>query len=245
MAEETKTSKVPAIAATSLAGLTSALIGSFFGVAGTAVGLAIGSLISGLAAEYYERWIRKVHTTLHDRLIKKDSPAPSSRDVKITEKRKDGYTQYFTGVLLDEQPQEIKKKWNLKWALAIMVVTFIVGLSSITLIEFAKGSPISGGNNGTTLSGLLGSPTQTKTRPTTVVRPTWTDTEPPTSSWTSAPDSNEPTTTTVPTTTNSPPETMTTTPPHTSTSSPTTSVPVTTPQVTTAPQMTNQIQATS
>lgn len=225
MAEEKKDSKVPEIVATSLAGLTSAYVGSYFGVAGTTIGLAFGSLVSGIAAEYYKVAIKHGTNTLKDRLKKKDSnAAPSSRDIKITEKRADGYTGYFSGTLLEAPPKAVKwNKLNWKWAITIMVVTFVVGFGSISILEFAKGSPISGGNHGTTLSGLFGQATQTKVTKTSSSRME-TTTETP---WT--------TTTIVPTTTQVP-ESTTISP--ASSSTPQTSDTVTSPDNSTVPTTT-------
>lgn len=223
MTENNKDSKVPEIVATSLAGLTSAYVGSYFGVAGTTIGLAFGSLVSGIAAEYYKVAIKHGTNTLKDRLKKKDSnAAPSSRDIKITEKRADGYTGYFSGTLLEAPPKAVKWKMNWKWAITIMVVTFVVGFGSISILEFAKGSPISGGNSGTTLSGLFGQATQTKVTKTKSPR-TETTTETP---WS---------TTIVPTTTQVP-ESTTTSPAPSST--PQTSDTVTSPDNSTVPTTT-------
>jgi hypothetical protein len=224
MAEEENKSKVPQIVAGSLAVFTSALVGSLFGVAGTTVGLAFGSLVSGLAAEIYERPLTKAHNTLKSKLKKKDESAPpSSHDVKITEKSKYGDTRFFTGVLIDEPPKP-HRKFNAQWAIIVAVLTFVIGFGSITIIEFAKGSPISGGNSGTTLSGLLGNPIKTKPE-TTTEHPEWTTTE------------------VVPTTTVTPSFTETTTPsitstPETSSSLPTTSSSGAAITTDTAPQIT-------
>lgn len=229
MAEEPKKSKVPQIVAGSLAVLTSAGIGSIFGVAGTTVGLAFGSLVSGLAAEIYERPLEKAHDTLKSKLTKKKFPEVSSpQDVKITEKSRYGDTRFFTGVLLDQPPKPVRRKFNPKWAILVAIITFVVGLGSVTLIEFAKGSPISGGNSGTTLSGLLGKPTKTVEKSPTS-HPEWTTTQdyPTTTAPTFSETTTEPSTTnnsqtSTPSTTNS--ETTVTTTPQETTSQ---SVPVT------------------
>lgn len=226
---EKKASKLPEIAATSLATLTSALVGSLFGIAGTMVGLAFGSLISGLATEIYKHWFTKAHDSLKNRLTKKDaSAAPSPRDIRITERRADGYTGYFSGVLQEAPPkktsQDFLKRLNWKWAIAVTAITFVVGFGSISLIEVAKGSPISGGNSGTTISGLLGNSTQT---PTTTHRPTETDTS--TETTTEKPlSSTETTTITVPRTTTSSPATSSSQSSSETTNTPTSSVAPTT-----------------
>lgn len=234
--KEAKKSKVPTIVATAFAGLTAGYLGSFFGVTGTTVGLAFGSLVSGLSAELYEHYFSKAHDSLKNRLTKKSaSAAPSPRDIRITEKRADGYTGYFSGVLMEVPPKktDFLKRLNWKWAVAIATLTFIIGFGSISLIEVAKGSPISGGNSGTTISGLLGNSTQTTT---TTHRPTETDTWTETTTEESL-SSTKTTTTTVPSTTTSSSATSSSQSPSETTNPETSSVAPTMTTVSQAPQI--------
>jgi hypothetical protein len=110
------------------AAVTSAVIGSFFGVAGTVAGAAIGSVASTLATSIYER---SLNTT---------------RD-RIRARRNAG------GGVDEERPvPPPPRPWG-RW-LGATAMVFLLGMLVVTGVELVKGSSIAG-TPGTSVGGVL------------------------------------------------------------------------------------------
>jgi hypothetical protein len=108
------------------AAVTSAVIGSFFGVAGTVAGAAIGSVASTVATSLYERSLNSTRDRIRARLN-------------------------AGGVDVEERP-EPPRPWA-RWA-GVSALVFLVGMLVVTGVEFVKGSSIAG-TPGTSVSGVL------------------------------------------------------------------------------------------
>ena len=111
------------------AAVTSAVIGSFFGVAGTVAGAAIGSVASTIATSLYER---SLNTTL-DRIRARLNTGG--------------------GVDVEERAEpQAPRPWA-RWA-GVTAMVFLLGMLVVTGFEFVKGSSIAG-TPGTSVGGVL------------------------------------------------------------------------------------------
>ena len=110
------------------AAVTSAVIGSFFGVAGTVVGAAIGSVASTIATSLYERSLNTTRDRIRARLN-------------------------AGGVDVEERPEPPAPKPWARWA-GVTAMVFLLGMLVVTGVEFAKGSSIAG-TPGTSVGGVL------------------------------------------------------------------------------------------
>lgn len=102
------------------AAVTSAVVGSFFGVAGTVVGAAIGSVASTVATSLYERSLNTTRDRIRARLNAGGRP----------------------GVEEDRPEPAPPRPWG-RWFGATALV-FLLGMLVVTGVEFVKGSSIAG-----------------------------------------------------------------------------------------------------
>jgi len=110
------------------AAVTSAVIGSFFGVAGTVVGAAIGSVASTIATSLYERSLNTTRDRIRARLN-------------------------AGGVDVEERPEPPAPRPWARWA-GVTAMVFLLGMLVVTGLEFVKGSSIAG-TPGTSVGGVL------------------------------------------------------------------------------------------
>jgi hypothetical protein len=120
-------------------------------------------------------------------------------------------------------PAEPRRRFRWPLLAGVTALAFVLGMGVITGIELLADHPLSGGDTGTTISGLLGGPTE---KPTTHANTPATDTtthQASTTTPTPPADSstNTPTSTTTPPTSTTAPPTSTTTPPSSTTTGPT------------------------
>ncbi len=101
------------------AAVTSAVIGSFFGVAGTVAGAAIGSVASTIATSLYERSLNTTRDRIRARL------------------------NAGGGVDVEERPEPPAPKPWARWV-GVTAMVFLLGMLVVTGVEFAKGSSIAG-----------------------------------------------------------------------------------------------------
>ena len=111
------------------AAVTSAVIGSFFGVAGTVAGAAIGSVASTVATSLYERSLNTTRDRIRARL------------------------NAGGGVDVDERPEPPPPRPWARWA-GVTALVFLLGMLVVTGVEFVKGSSIAG-TPGTSVGGVL------------------------------------------------------------------------------------------
>lgn len=212
MADE-KTSEVIKIAASTIAAIASAFIGAHLGVVGTVGGAGVASVVTMGGTTVVQRSLERTQVKLRRRLVQGKVAEDGSREAP---------TVLLTPVTVSKPVKRLRMSW--KWAFAGMAAVFVLTLGVLTLIEVGLGRPISGGNSGTTLTGLVGASTSTRVTvthtttetevPMTTLVPLTTTTAP--FSTTSAPSSSLETTTTTPTLTTTmapPPTTATTVPP--------------------------------
>ena len=110
------------------AAVTSAVIGSFFGVAGTVAGAAIGSVASTIATSLYERSLNTTSDRIRARLN-------------------------AGGVDVEERPEPPAPRPWARWA-GVTAMVFLLGMLVVTGLEFVKGSSIAG-TPGTSVGGVL------------------------------------------------------------------------------------------
>jgi hypothetical protein len=138
-----KDSQAVKVAAGSLAALTAAWIGSRLGVVGTIAGAGIAAAATSGTTAIYEHSLSKAASKARDLRASRFRPKAGSEDtvpIRIAD--------LAVGAVKKRQP-----RW--RWA-AIGGAVFAISIVVLTLIEAGVGHPISGGNQGTTLTGFLG-----------------------------------------------------------------------------------------
>ncbi|WP_214403317.1 hypothetical protein [Pseudonocardia lacus] len=139
------------------AAVTSALLGSFFGADGTIVGAAFGSVASTVAATVYQRSLDRTRETLVARVRVRRNPAdPAHRsDSEMTVRLPPVDADGADRPVLDE-PAPRGRRWLL-WVGATVLV-FALAMATITGIELAKGSTITGNDQGTSVGRVVERP---------------------------------------------------------------------------------------
>jgi hypothetical protein len=158
---DSKKIKTVEIIAGSLAALTAAFLGAQLGVAGTVAGAGVASLITTGGAAFYEKSLEKTAKTLKEQISSRQKTKIISSDqIRATYRHADGTTESFSGQLSPPSSSSfLQRKW--KSFAVVGILSFVVGMFILTDIELVHGAPISGGNSGTTLSGLAGQSTST------------------------------------------------------------------------------------
>ena len=122
-----------------LAAVTSALVGSFLGVAGTLIGAALGSIVATVGAALYARTL---------------SSAANVALRKIPQRRRDGLPADDGDVLAASAPAEsdeprakrLRKQFTPKtWIKvgAVSAAAFVIAMVGVTAVEFGTNQPIS------------------------------------------------------------------------------------------------------
>ncbi|WP_214370489.1 hypothetical protein [Pseudonocardia sp. H11422] len=154
------------------AAATAAVLGSYFGVAGTVAGAAVGSVITSLGSTLYQHSLDRTRDTVKSRI-----KLPSGRTVEVTRDAETGLDAYAQvtvplqrtspdGPLRPVEPtptrqiaSALEPSGNRRRGLLMLaggtVLIFVLGLLVVTGIEWAKGSPLSGGDSGTSVSRVL------------------------------------------------------------------------------------------
>ena len=122
-----------------LAAVTSALVGSFLGVAGTLIGAALGSIVATVGAALYARTL---------------SSAANVALTKIPKRRRGGLPADDGDVLAASAPAEsdeprakrLRKQFTTKtWIKlgAVSAAAFVIAMVGVTAVEFGTNKPIS------------------------------------------------------------------------------------------------------
>lgn len=122
-----------------LAAVTSALVGSFLGVAGTLIGAALGSIVATVGAALYARTL---------------SSAATVAMTKIPKRRRGGLPADDDGMLAASAPAEsegpranrLKRQVTPKtWIKigAVSAAAFVIAMVGVTAVEFGTNKPIS------------------------------------------------------------------------------------------------------
>src|SRR6478752_9066986 len=141
-----------------LAAVTSALVGSFLGVAGTLIGAALGSIVATVGAALYARTL---------------SSAANVALTKIPKRRRGGLPADDGEVLAASAPAEsdeprakrLKRQFTPKtWIKvgAVSAAAFVIAMVGVTAVEFGTNKPISSLVSSTTaIDGAATGPTTT------------------------------------------------------------------------------------
>jgi hypothetical protein len=165
---ETFRSHLPAIAAATSGTVLATVLGSLIGIAGTLVGIAIGSLLSGTISWWAERGFRRsaaVATARAEAIRARGRPLHPDEDAAVAE---------AAAVSHD------RSRRHRRWAgpAAFVVAAFIGCAVPLTLLEHAAGKPLSAvvqgeSGHGTTLGGgVTGSPASHHPSPSPSARTT-------------------------------------------------------------------------
>ena len=154
------------------AAATSAVVGSFFGAAGTVLGAALGSVVSMIATTIYQHSLDRTRDTVKARI-----KLPGGRTVEVAGKvevpaprvaaaGEPGRARvYVTPAGLANQPTAVlsavspasparpRRRWVVRTALAVGV--FLIGLLAVTGVELVKGSTLAWGETGTSVGRVV------------------------------------------------------------------------------------------
>jgi hypothetical protein len=162
-----------------LAAVTAAVAASFFGVAGTLTGAAVGSVISTIAAALYSNSLSRA-ARVSRTLVVRQTLAPAAPRPQPEVAEPPGEPRPEPHPVQDSVWQRI----NWKPVLLVAAGLFVAAMAVISVSELVLGHPIANtSGSGTTLSNLGGSSSQNTNTPT----PTSTDTPTPSSSATETP----------------------------------------------------------
>ena len=185
------------VAASALAAVSSAVVASFFGMAGTLIGAALASVIATVSTALYTESLRKTHDGLKRVIVRQPAPAPSAKEPAAP------------GTLpthLDPRRAPAKlgtPRWSRVAVYAVAV--FVVAMGIVTGIELIGQKPVSAlvGNSdssgSTTLDELTNVSSYQDTTPTSPSSPTTTapaETSPSEAPETGVPDSESSSSTT-------------------------------------------------
>jgi hypothetical protein len=141
------------------AAATSAILGSYFGVAGTVTGAAVGSVASTLTTTLYQRSLDRTRDTLVARIRLTSGRPTAVADAQTTE-----LTVPMPRVSPEAETTQLQVEPAIRrprraWLLAgVTVLVFVLGLLAVTGIEWAKGSTLSTGQPGTSVGRVLAPP---------------------------------------------------------------------------------------
>jgi hypothetical protein len=163
--------KATQIAGGALAAVTAAFLGSKLNVAGTITGAAVASVVSTVGAALYQRSIERTRESV--RKVGNKAwvirPVDGGKDVEVTpvsdaEAHADAPAEVDPEIdsdkthKLDKPPTEARKRWPVVAVGALLA--FVLGILAVTGIEWVRGAPLSGGNQGTSLGAIVGKPTE-------------------------------------------------------------------------------------
>jgi hypothetical protein len=154
------------------AAATSAVVGSFFGAAGTVLGAALGSVVSMIATTIYQHSLDRTRDTVKARIKlpggrtvdvagKVEVPAPRVAAAGETGRARvyvtpTGLTDQPTAVLSavsPASPTRPRRRWVVRTALTVGV--FLIGLLAVTGVELLKGSTLARGETGTSVGRVV------------------------------------------------------------------------------------------
>ncbi|MGH3828640.1 MAG: copper transporter family protein [Pseudonocardiaceae bacterium] len=150
------------VAAAALAAVTTAVIGSTLGTAGTLIGAVGASVITTVGTAVYRSSLERSRDTVRSLAHHTPPPSPSSRQRPRTTR---SHPNTADTPLRDEQPTDSRPQprdrlWRLapqRWR-AVVVGTlgaFLLAMLLITGFEWANGTTIGGNGNGTTIGRVI------------------------------------------------------------------------------------------
>lgn len=128
----------PQTIGSALAAVTSALVGSFLGVAGTLIGAALGSIVATVGAALYARTLSSAATVALTRIPQRRRGLPVD----------EGDVLAASVSAASEEPRDktAKKQFTAKtWIKvgAVSAAAFVIAMVGVTAIEFGTNQPIS------------------------------------------------------------------------------------------------------
>jgi hypothetical protein len=124
-----------------LAAVTSAVVGSFLGVAGTLIGAALGSIVATIAGALYARTLNSAAVVAKRKLER--SRGSLGRQGRTEEPLEDSPLSVATAVAAEkEQTRKLTPKAWIKIA-SVSAAAFAVAIIGITAFEFGTSKPIS------------------------------------------------------------------------------------------------------
>jgi hypothetical protein len=140
------------------AAATTAVLGSFFGAAGTVTGAALGSVVSTVGTTIYQRSLDRTRDTVKARIR-----LPGGRTVDVAgpatvpapRVAPDGESGQARVSVTPAQPPGPAKGRRALVATGAAVLVFLLGLLVVTGLEFAKGSTLATGQSGTSVGRVL------------------------------------------------------------------------------------------
>ena len=152
------------LAAAALAAMTSAVLGSELGVAGTIIGAAGASVITTVGTAVYESSLQRSKDRVRS-LAPTPRPLPSPQKVSRTER---SHPAAADATVSDEQltqdidggPQPAdrsRRVATLRWGAAVVAAlgTFLLAMILITGFEWASGQTVGGNGTGTTIGHVI------------------------------------------------------------------------------------------
>lgn len=140
------------------AAATSAVLGSYFGAAGTVIGAALGSVASTLAATLYQRSLDRTRDSLVARIRLSGGRSVDVGDAagEVTVPMRGLPTEDAT-VRLRVEPDVAARTTGRRWWLWIgaTVLVFAMGLLVVTGLEWATSSTLTTGETGTSVGRVL------------------------------------------------------------------------------------------
>jgi hypothetical protein len=162
------------------AAATTAVLGSYFGAAGTVAGAALGSVASTLATSLYQHSLDRTRDTLVARIrVRRGGVTGEEQTVRLPRPAFDEQGRPIGPDLDDRRPR--RRRWLLAAGATLLV--FVVAMTVITGIELVKGSTITGNASGTSVGRVVApppaepTPAESTESPTTA-EPTGTPAEP-------------------------------------------------------------------
>lgn len=139
------------------AAATTAVLGSYFGAAGTVAGAALGSVASTLASTLYQRSLDRTRDTLVARVKLTGGRRTDLSDAPTTEltvpmPRVSPEAEETTRLRVEPVLRRPRRVWL--WV-GVTALIFVLGLLAVTGIEWAKGSTLSTGQPGTSVGRVL------------------------------------------------------------------------------------------
>ncbi|HEX4360173.1 MAG TPA: hypothetical protein VH141_21775 [Pseudonocardia sp.] len=131
-----------------MAAATSAVFGSYFGTFGTVGGAAAGSVATTLVTRFYQRSLEHTRDLAKARVLSvggkaEDEPVEEQRTVQLDPEKAAPASSGGNG------------HRSVKLLVSGTLVIFLIGLALVTGIEWAKGSPLSGGPSGTSVGRIV------------------------------------------------------------------------------------------
>jgi len=173
---------LPRVIAGGGAAATTAVVGSYSGAAGTVVGAALAAIVTSVATPTFQRGLDPTTRTVRSRVVRlrrEDTGTEATAVMPALPAQRNADDPDATRAVADadgtirlgDQGAGTRTSRFTPKRIAMMagvaVVAFAIGLFVVTGIEWVKGSPISGGESGTSVGRVLRPASADSTAPTT------------------------------------------------------------------------------